>query len=327
MKHCEIDFISTPIHPELKSKDFESNNEFKLDVWLPDANIKTKGVLIMINGFLESSGSIFSNRLAKGIFKRYENIAKESTSKGYSVVLMPLPFHFKRSGNHNEEVSLPIQRLKLDGKLIYYGGYDQCVEDIKLLIKKIKDSPNKFVPDAVPDENFEYHLLGYSMGGAVAMGVVYDLAKNSNSFNFDSVSIIMSNWNLMSISEESINNNRYFIKNGLTSEVWSKIKSELFEAKESEIFPPVFNWLIFGEWNKKMEEVLSSIKSRILFVNGVSDDVFDIDDVLERNTDIAHYQNDTSSKNITTILGPYGHDYRDFEKTIAGYVSLFISSN
>ena len=103
-------------YPILES--FPSNQNFDLKLWRPNDNEDSRNseILIIINGFMEG---VSLNGLTPSR-KLYESIAKELNKNNISAIHYPLPFHYERSKESN-----PIERLKLNGNFLYYGGFSR----------------------------------------------------------------------------------------------------------------------------------------------------------------------------------------------------------
>lgn len=87
-------------------KQFRANTTFEIPIW--KSNNPNGNVLIMIHGFLEG---VESNREKRNRhLKKYESIAIRLAEKGFTSILLPLPFHFDRSVDfeneeHNQHLS------------------------------------------------------------------------------------------------------------------------------------------------------------------------------------------------------------------------------
>jgi alpha-beta hydrolase superfamily lysophospholipase len=73
-----------------------------------------------------------------------------------------------------------------NGAYLYYGGYDQVKDDIEQLVGDIRLDPDKYDLKADP----KVHLVGYSLGGAAALGAAAGLGQK-----IDSLSVLFSSWN------------------------------------------------------------------------------------------------------------------------------------
>ena len=200
---------------------------------------------------------------------------------------MPLPFHYNRSEDFSSQA--PIERLITNGSNLYYGGFDQIIQDVNDLISRIKNNPHEFGLDK-KEKNIKFHMLGYSIGGISAMGCVLKLEHK-----FDSMSILLSSWNLNAISSDAID--ELFQGFSIGREEWEKIKRDVDDAH---IIDPEFNFLWKGEEKADypLRDVLEQNVTRILFINGNHDSLF----TQEMATQRAKYLTEKEFKNVTFIF-------------------------
>ena len=290
----QIDFESKIFYADLEQ--FPNNKKFKIPCWKTEKN-DCNEVLIMINGFLE--GVLYQqeenpvNRARKidKQLRRYNSIANESIKNNIVSVLMPLPFHFSRGEDYT--IRAPIKRLveKGHGSYLYYGGFDQIIQDVNDLISRIKKSPNDFGLDSTKE--LKFHILGYSIGGVATMGCALKLEHK-----FESMSILLSSWNLNAISSDAIH--ELFQTNyQLGKSEWEQIKSELNNELDHNIIDPEFNFLWRGieDENNPLREKLENKVGKILFINGNHDSLF----TQEMATQRAKYLTEKEFKNVTFI--------------------------
>ena len=274
-------------------KQFPSNRVFDIPCW-QNSDKKSNEIVIMINGFLEGvlrnpEGSEINTQqqIDRHLF-RYKFIAKELLKKNIASVLMPLPFHFNRGKDFSDKA--PVRRLKEDGSNLYYGGFDQIIQDVDDLILKIKKSPTEFgLNNDV--ENLKFHILGYSIGGVSAMGCVL-----KTKHKFESMNILLSSWNLNAISSDAINE-LFEPTFQLGKNEWKKMKSDLDNAN---IEDPEFNFLWKGEETKEypLRNKLEGRVKKILFVNGNQDSLF----TQEMATQRAKYLTEKEFDNVTFLF-------------------------
>ena len=118
--------------------------------------------------------------------------------KNINSVLLPLPFHFDRSRDFaGENQFAPIVRLKESGSYLYHGGFTQVKNDVNKLIKDIEINPNRF--GLTTSEKIKFHLLGYSLGGVAATG-----SAVLSEIKFESLTVLLSAWNLSEINPDAI---------------------------------------------------------------------------------------------------------------------------
>ena len=285
---------------------FANNSIFKLPIWKANQKKSCNEVLIMINGFLEGVESD-QNKLDRHL-ERYEAIAKKILKeKNITSVMLPLPFHFNRSRDiKGENQFAPISRLTKSGTYLYYGGFTQVVGDVKKLINDIENNPSKF--GLTVTDNIKFHLLGYSLGGVAAIGSAIHLERK-----LESLTILLSAWNLSEINPEAINK-AFGKKFGLTTELWNKMIEELNEIKENT--DPVFKKLI---WNEGEPIAFNKCAERVLFLHGFKDDIF-----TNSHTEDSRNQALEVMEKCTFVNIPSDHYALRSREVIAGYVSTFI---
>jgi len=285
---------------------FANNSIFKLPIWKANQKKSCNEVLIMINGFLEGVESD-QNKLDRHL-ERYEAIAKKILKeKNITSVMLPLPFHFNRSRDiKGENQFAPISRLTKSGTYLYYGGFTQVVSDVKKLINDIENNPSKF--GLTVTDNIKFHLLGYSLGGVAAIGSAIHLERK-----LESLTILLSAWNLSEINPEAINK-AFGKKFGLTTELWNKMIEELNEIKENT--DPVFKKLI---WNEGEPIAFNKCAERVLFLHGFKDDIF-----TNSHTEDSRNQALEVMEKCTFVNIPSDHYALRSREVIAGYVSTFV---
>ena len=291
---------------------FFSNSSFKLPIWKNDEEVnKSAEILIMINGFLEGVDRDQIRR-EKLVSMRYGSIAQKLLKdKNIVSVLMPLPFHFNRSLDiSGENDYAPITRLTESGTYLYYGGYTQIVSDIEKLIVDIENNSSKY--GLKNNSPIKFHLLGYSIGGVASIGAALNL-NVENRPKFDSLSVLLSAWNLSVLQPNAIVDalgRRY----GLTTEMWSRMLEQLEEIKES--VNPVFRKLI---WDEGDQIDFSKCANRVFFLNGFGDEIF-----TTSHTEAVRHQVIEMIDKCTFINLPTDHLALRSIEEIAGYVSNFI---
>jgi pimeloyl-ACP methyl ester carboxylesterase len=285
-------------------RDFKGNQQFEIPVWKPKES--SGNVLIMLHGFLEGLDATKEKR--ERHLLKYDAIAERLTKRGYTCVLLPLPFHFERSVDFDgEELVAPINRLTKNGAFLYYGGYTQVISDVKRLKQAISLQPEKY--GSVSGE-IKYHLLGYSLGGVAAMGA----ALKSNT-SFESLSILLSTWNLQSIDPNKIQE-LFGAKYQFGREKWERMMAELNQLKSMEDVDPLFKYLI---WDYGEGVSFETMAEKVLFLHGLDDELFSRDLVVNNNSTVLE-----SMKKCTFISIPSGHLIFRERSLVAGLVSEFI---
>ena len=318
-KPTHLDFESNNLYPHLDQ--FPNNKQFKIPCWKTKTNDCSE-VLIMINGFLEGVlhehevDDTIKERKINNHLMRYNSIANESIKNGIVSLLMPLPFHFSRGEDFSSRA--PIERLLEHGSYLYYGGFDQIIRDVNDLISRIKNEPNEFGLD--PSKEPKFHILGYSIGGIATMGCALKLQHK-----FESMSILLSSWNLNAISSDAIH--ELFQRNyQLGKNEWEKIKSDLNdELDNNHIIDSEFNFLWRGieDENNPLREKLENKVEKILFINGNHDSLF----TQETATQRAKYLRDKEFDNVTFLFVHSDHlamRQREARTMIPKFIATFI---
>ena len=283
---------------------FPSNKVFDLKLWRPEdfRSHKNSEILILINGFME--GVSLNN--SKPSRKLYESIAAQVNSNKISAIHYPLPFHFERSLESN-----PIERLKISGSFLYYGGFSQVIEDIEKLVKEILEDPNKYGLE----ENPKIHLLGYSLGGIAAIGAASEFVNNNSDFKFSSLSILLSAWNFNNIRSANVSN---AFRNAFTSEDWEKVMEDLEQIRNDSSFSEVFKYLIWEDGNPVQ---FSNLADKVLFLHGHNDEIFSLEDTRRIQKLLIDEMNQCTLINI-----PCKHAIHFDRDIVARYVGNFIMS-
>lgn len=283
---------------------FPSNKVFDLKLWRPEdfRRHKNSEILILINGFME--GVSLNN--SKPSRKLYESIAAQVNSNKISAIHYPLPFHFERSLESN-----PIERLKISGSFLYYGGFSQVIEDIEKLVKEILEDPNKYGLE----ENPKIHLLGYSLGGIAAIGAASEFVNNNSDFKFSSLSILLSAWNFNNIRSANVSN---AFRNAFTSEDWEKVMEDLEQIRNDSSFSEVFKYLIWEDGNPVQ---FSNLADKVLFLHGHNDEIFSLEDTRRIQKLLIDEMNQCTLINI-----PCKHAIHFDRDIVARYVGNFIMS-
>jgi hypothetical protein len=285
-------------------RDFKGNQQFEIPVWKPKES--SGNVLIMLHGFLEGLDATKVKR--ERHLLKYDAIAERLTKKGYTCVLLPLPFHFERSVDFDDqELVAPINRLTKNGTFLYYGGYTQVISDVERLRQAIFQQPEQF---GLVGEEIKYHLLGYSLGGVAAMG-----AALQTDARFESVSILLSTWNLQSINPDKIQN-LFGTSYQFGREKWEKMMTELNQLKSMEDVDPLFKYLI---WDDGEGVSFETMAEKVLFLHGLDDELFSRDLVVNNNSTVLE-----SMKKCTFISIPSRHIITRERSLVAGLVSEFI---
>lgn len=289
---------------------FLKNSKFNLPVWKSEDN-KSLEVLIMINGFLEGVGGDQNNH-EKLLEKRYGTIAKNILKeKSITSVLLPLPFHFNRSFDTSRENEFaPLSRLTESGTYLYYGGFTQIINDVQKLIQYIENNPSSF--GLHENVSIKFHLLGYSIGGVAAIGAALNL-KDATEPKLDSLSVLLSSWNLAAIEPSAIEN-AFGKKFGVSSEMWRRMLSDLKEIKDET--NPVFKKLI---WNEGDPIEFKNCAKRVFFLHGFNDEIF-----THSHTEATRQEVLDMMDKCTFINLPTDHIAIRSTEEIAGYVSTFI---
>ena len=310
-------------------RNFPGNLLANLKLWLPEGDKPVTEIVIMINGFLDGAmEEKVNNRLLNQTYY-YKFIAEELNKQNIAAILLPLPFHFDRGAdfsNQGERKFAPLERLKKNGAFLYYGGYDQTKSDIHKLIKAIHNDKEKF---GLGDSEIKIHLLGYSLGGAAAMGAAAELQEKVSS-----LSVLFSNWKIASLDPNILGNTFKPFK--FSAEDWSRVLSELERVRGS--CDPVFQSIMWGDNN--LSPWFSSCPQRILFIQGLQDETFPVGMALKNNLEFYTYikklndesaSNQSGSKKECAFIFPsLSHLHTNLspssKKQIAGYIASFVAN-
>ena len=283
---------------------FPSNQSFDLKLWSPNnESSRNSEIAILINGFMEGvslNGSTPSRKL-------YESIGLELNNNNISAIHYPLPFHFERSKESN-----PIDRLKLSGSFLYYGGFSLVVEELNMLVRDIMDNHEKYGLN----ENPKVHLLGYSLGGIAAVGVASEVARLNSDFRFSSLSILLSAFNLNNVNPENIS---LAYRNAITAEDWQRVMSDLEGVKNDPTVSPIFKYLI---WEIGEPIQFSKLAEKVLLLHGHNDEIFSADDAGRLQRLVLGEMNQCTFINV-----PSKHAVHFDREIIARYISNFIISD
>jgi Alpha/beta hydrolase family len=142
-----------------------ADNHIELPIWLPDDR-KPIGTIIMINGFAEDA---YPKREGPVKPELYENhLAPVFTEEGFGCILLPLPFHFMRHDDGEDIDDYHAGPRNFRSKDRFYLGYNQVMKDVMALRQELLDD---YIEQGimVDDEAHPVFLLGYSLGGMVAL--------------------------------------------------------------------------------------------------------------------------------------------------------------
>lgn len=314
MPEC-VDFESTPVHKA--PQDLQANWKFRLPLWRPAAGEPVTEIAILTHGFLE--GVEQGEHQRKKDRKRYDLIAKKLAERGIAAVFLALPFHFERGDDIAADGRFaPIERLRANGLYLYYGGYDQTVADISKLVREIRGRPQTFGLDRLR----KIHLVGYSLGGAAALGASASLGPK-----LASATALFSTWGIAKIKADVIEQT-FGQRYGFGRAEWRTAMQQLAARKES--FDKVFRDLVWGDSGGAW---ISSCPSRMLFIHGLSDKIFTADMTLTANLSV--YENvkrmnqqasKGSPREIVFIAPMTDHWHMREREQVAGYVASFIAN-
>jgi|GEM_PF-4509837 len=225
-----------------------------------------------------------------------------------------MPLHFERGKGLQVEGQEPaaVRQLRKNGSFLYFGGYDQLKHDIGELARRISEDPGHFHLAKSP----KIHLVGYSLGGAAAMGA----ATAEERGRFASLSILFSNWGLASISKESVA--AAFGKRGFGEDDWGRTMSELQASRES--FDEGFRAIIWGEGSSGW---FARFPKRVLLVHGLMDKIFPFRQTLDSSKAFfLHFQEAMESGDLESVFinSSQDHLFLRRREQIAAFVASFI---
>lgn len=310
-----IDFESEPLHPALER--FPANRRFPLRLWQPGGEHHVEEIAILTHGFLE--GVEADPKRRERMLKRYEFIAAELNARGIAAVFLPLPFHFERGNDLAAAGTFaPIERLREDGTYLYRGGYDQAVSDIVKLADDIDAAPDRFgLPRA-----HGTHLVGYSLGGAAALGAGTRLGRR-----LASLSALFSTWRVASI-DPGIIEETFGEKYGFGRAEWTRVMEQLAHHRHE--YDEVFQDLVWGDGSGSW---ISLCPTRMLFVHGLEDEIFTTALTLPANFELYEYvrrinrsAGNGPNRECVFIAPMTDHWHMRERKQVAGYVASFIAN-
>jgi pimeloyl-ACP methyl ester carboxylesterase len=289
--------------------------KFPLRKWVPD-NGRVSQVAILLHGFLEGIEPDEGRR--NRWLSRYQSIAEELAAKNIASVFLPMPLHFERGliPRTNLDEPMVVTQLKTNGTFLYYGGYDQLIDDIWKLVDYIKANPTDFGVNRIP----RVHLIGYSLGGAAAMG-----AASKHPDHIESLSVLCSTWGLSSVSDEAVG--RAFQGFGFGSSDWRRMLEELGSQRQN--FDKAFRGLV---WAEELTDFLASFPKRVLFVHGLLDHLFDPKMTHKASLDFWRIFQENSRSNSTAnqecvfINFSSDHFYFGRRNLVADFVAAFVGT-
>lgn len=322
-----IEFELETKYEELRS--YPQNLRAKLNLWLPEGEKPVTEIVIMINGFLDG---VLEEKLNNRFLDQkyyYKFIAEELNKQNVAAILLPLPFHFDRGAglnNHVAKIFAPLERLKKNGAFLYYGGYDQTKSDIQKLINDVQDNKEKF---GLGNSEIKIHLLGYSLGGAAAMGAAAELQQK-----VASLSVLFSNWKIAGLDPNALGEAFNWFE--FSAADWTRVLSQLEEVRES--CDPVFQSIMWGDNN--LTPWFSKCPQRILFIQGLQDETFPVGMALKNNSEFYTHikklndefaSNQSGSKKECAFIFPsLSHLHTNLsgssKKQIAGYIASFVAN-
>lgn len=252
---------------------------------------KARSVVVMINGLAESD------------VRPYDEIAEDLAKEGLASILLPLPDHFCRftpktasekifsdkdpfvlnfpvedHRDKHKEISMNLRSRIMEDETIWIDGFQQIMSDLTALFDLIRcvrsDQPETQPYREFFSPNTRISLYGYSLGGLIALSAVL---KHSHLIR--ACFLVNSGASLEEIDASKLFENK---------EKWQKVQLKLlrkFRAirnkNEQFIYAREFEQVFLGNDRKELQERLSKIFRRLLFILGANDDVFNVRDVMD----------------------------------------------
>lgn len=285
LRDIEYDFIDdahvriNKLFPVCQHKDnvgLTDYRRFHVRIYLPqnvynDKYEKVKKCFICFNG-LDEIGS----------FTIYDQIGKGLASKGYGLILLPIPDHLNRNPEYRNNDKL--KTLKPSSTFLrepetVFEAFKQINSEVEILIQHIKglcvlhnDEHCCAFYRRFFSENAKISLIGYSLGGLIALS---NFLVNDR---INSCILLNSGSKLEDIDVSEFAEKHKWI------EMVDNLKRSYFnfKIKESEKDSyDLFNMIFLGGHRELLQDRLEKKSERILFILGGSDSVTNFDSIHE----------------------------------------------
>ena len=259
--------------------DTENNDEFDVLFFIPDdffqkvenvekddSNKKEnhdKNLIILINGMGEFNESVYLG--PRGFCQKF----KEA---GVASVFLPLPFHFNRASDKDQEITrenkkAPIVRKIYNHKQRFYLGFEQIREDVLELTNIVYASLGNDLPG-----NTKVSLWGFSIGGLGVMSCFFNQPER-----FNSCVLVHSGANFETLGYD---------ENLLKEYEWEEVRKYYLEERFKKDIQSTrkdcmksFEGLFLGKHEKAINDLIQEWTHKILFFIGGLDQVSPIEGV------------------------------------------------
>lgn len=268
------------LFPICQHKDTIAPNDYRrfhLRIYLPhavynDKYEKINKCFICFNGLDELTH-----------FTIYDQIGKGLASKGYGLILLPLPDHLNRNpkyrNNDKTKQLTPSDAFINEGETVFHA-FKQVNNELEVLINHINGLCTEHKEKQCCaffrrffNKNTVLSLIGYSLGGLVALSNFLALRNKLNS-----CVLLNSGAKLEDIDVGE------FVEREKWLEMVSLLKENFFNFKISEEEQTIyllFNMIFLGGHRNILRDKLKKNSNRILFILGGSDSVTAFDSISE----------------------------------------------
>lgn len=259
------------------------NNDFDLPFIIPNTidKIPNGDVIIIVNGYNQPKESL------RMYFEKRIGICRLLQRRGYTSILLPIPFHLWRSPIEGI-FSIPqytiAHRINAD-MTRFYLGFKQLLLDIEGLAKALLGHTKPRIE--LPFDVKRIHLLGYSLGGlGTASAFIIDRFHKSNLFS--SSTMLFSGANLKCVeprgtgitkAELTALGEYYTTGNNSFLKDFQGHISASNEKKSRRL--GTFKYFVFGQYNKSIRELLKNEVKRMPVIIGQDDLVMPYREVIK----------------------------------------------
>jgi pimeloyl-ACP methyl ester carboxylesterase len=248
------------------------NNQFSLPFVIPNpADRRDKrangDVIIVVNGYNQFDGSL------PMYFSDGFGICTLLKRRGYTSVLLPIPFHLWRTPEVGIFTEPMGPRINND-QMRFYLGYRQLLADIDALSSKVID--HEIV---LPFDVKRIHLLGYSLGGLGTLAA-FTLDRRRANPLFSSCTVLFSGASLKNVDArgtgvtkaEIAALRKFFSAPG--GEFLRDAKGQLQKIEEQRSGRlSAFKYFVLGQSNRAIRDILVRNIKRIPVIIGQDDPV------------------------------------------------------
>lgn len=283
-KSSDVWEIESNIIRDIEGEDCSNNEKFDIHVFIPDSFQETPSprepepdshhILIMVNGLAEYNDAVYLGDT--GFCELFKKI-------GIATVFLPLPFHFNRLSEEDQNaLAEEIERKKhgdkspfrhpdvvkiLNDEIRFYFGYEQIREDIVYVTERIIDSKKS---GKLPEDT-QISLWGFSIGG---LGILSAYMENPDLYNACILVHSGANFKTLGINADILTDEECddLRKKMLALPVEKRpLRGRAPNIRRNEY--ELFKMLFIGEEPDKLKEAVSGFSNRILIFIGEEDNV------------------------------------------------------